>query len=452
MSVYVFLGPTLPVDEARRILDARYLPPVAMGDVYAAAEAGPDAIAIVDGFFEQTPAVWHKEILYALSKGIRVFGSSSMGALRAAELHAFGMEGIGRVFQGFRDGEWEDDDEVAVVHGPAEAGFRVLSDAMVNIRLGLKRAEAAGLVAAQTSRGLERLAKDLFYPTRSWSAVLDAGRAAGLPASELDRLAAFVRREKPDQKREDAVALLEHIARERTAGLRSHEPAFELEPTVFWTRLTTVAQRVAGDTTPTPLGASAERVRRHVRAIERHGKDRFCGALLLHLVTAEARRLGLAIPSLAVALERFRRARGLTSAASLQEWMARHHVSRQRCAEIAEVEMLRDALLEHHADAVDSWVPAELQRRGEWGDLVERVERKWKCLEARGIQNPTVADTGVPVDEVLRWHQSRGEAIHTDLDAHARERGFDGARPFVTEVLAEYIAQHPDLAGTAENA
>ena len=32
------------------------------------------------------------EVLYALANGVRVFGASSMGALRAAELHAFGME------------------------------------------------------------------------------------------------------------------------------------------------------------------------------------------------------------------------------------------------------------------------------------------------------------------------------------------------------------------------
>ena len=31
--IYVFLGPTLPIPEARKILDAQYLPPASMGDV-----------------------------------------------------------------------------------------------------------------------------------------------------------------------------------------------------------------------------------------------------------------------------------------------------------------------------------------------------------------------------------------------------------------------------------
>src|SRR5947209_16461006 len=124
MSVYVFTGPTLSAEEARTVLDAVYLPPVSQGDVYRVSFRRPTAIGIIDGYFERIPAVWHKEILWAMSHGIHVFGSASMGALRAAELEAFGMEGVGAIFEAYRDGRLEDDDEVAVVHGPADVGYR----------------------------------------------------------------------------------------------------------------------------------------------------------------------------------------------------------------------------------------------------------------------------------------------------------------------------------------
>src|SRR5258706_16458010 len=126
MSIFVFLGPTLAVAEASRILDATYLPPVAMGDLYDLMKREPEmprVIAIIDGLFETVPAVWHKEILFALSQGVHVIGSSSMGALRAAELHSFGMKGIGKIFEAYRDGVLDADDEVAVVHGDASSGF-----------------------------------------------------------------------------------------------------------------------------------------------------------------------------------------------------------------------------------------------------------------------------------------------------------------------------------------
>src|SRR5207248_2029284 len=135
-DVYVFLGPSLSVAAAEAILDANYLPPVSVGDVCALVldREPPFAIGIVDGLFEQVPAVWHKEILYAISRNVLVFGAASMGALRAAELHQFGMIGVGNVFAAYRDGIYEEDDEVAVAHAPAEHGYRPLSEAMVNLR------------------------------------------------------------------------------------------------------------------------------------------------------------------------------------------------------------------------------------------------------------------------------------------------------------------------------
>ena len=65
------------------------------GDLYRAARGGARVIGLVDGVFEDRPTVWHKEILWALDRGVRVLGAASLGALRAAECAPFGMEGVG---------------------------------------------------------------------------------------------------------------------------------------------------------------------------------------------------------------------------------------------------------------------------------------------------------------------------------------------------------------------
>src|SRR5438270_5415666 len=70
VTVFVFTGPTISAADAGCVLDAVYLPPVSQGDVYRVGLEKPLAIGIVDGYFEQVPAVWHKEILWALSEGI----------------------------------------------------------------------------------------------------------------------------------------------------------------------------------------------------------------------------------------------------------------------------------------------------------------------------------------------------------------------------------------------
>ena len=122
MTVIVFAGPSLPPADRDSFPDVEFRAPVGQGDVWRAIEDGPSAIGIIDGYFEGVPSVWHKEILLALSKGIPVAGAASMGALRAAELDTYGMTGIGAIYEAYRDGVYEDDDEVAVLHGPAETG------------------------------------------------------------------------------------------------------------------------------------------------------------------------------------------------------------------------------------------------------------------------------------------------------------------------------------------
>src|SRR3546814_645907 len=151
-----------------------------------------------------------------MAEGIHVFGSASMGALRAAELSAFGMEGVGAIFEAYRDGLVEDDDEVAVIHGPAELGYVAASDAMVNIRPTLARAEAAGIVGPAVRSALERLAKEMFYADRSYPHLLSRGLEEGLPKVELDRLRAWLPDGKVDRKRDDALAML-RVMRERLA-------------------------------------------------------------------------------------------------------------------------------------------------------------------------------------------------------------------------------------------
>jgi len=219
MSVFVFLGPTLARAEAARILDASFLPPVRAGDVYRlVSRFRASAVGIVDGYFQWAPPVWHKEILWAIGRGVHVFGAGSMGALRAAELAPFGMHGVGRVFEAYREGRlgpdkepFEDDDEVAVVHGPQELSYVAASEAMVNIRCTLARAAEEGVIADATHRALVATAKATFFPERDYARLLAQGRVSGLPEGELAVLECWLPSGQINQKRLDALAMLEEM-------------------------------------------------------------------------------------------------------------------------------------------------------------------------------------------------------------------------------------------------
>lgn len=210
MSVVVFSGPSLsPVQAQEAFPEAECLGPAAQGSFLEALARGPQAICLVDGVFEGEPAVTHKEILWALSKGVAVFGAASMGALRAVELAPFGMVGRGTVFGEFMEGRLEDEDEVAVAHASAEHGYRAGSDAMVSVRATLTRARDAKVAVDADIDHLIEEAKRTFYAERDlWQIVRRVGASADLGAlkSWLKQSANWV-----DVKRADALELLAYV-------------------------------------------------------------------------------------------------------------------------------------------------------------------------------------------------------------------------------------------------
>jgi hypothetical protein len=194
-------GPSLSAPDARDLLpDATILPPARQGDIYRATrDYRPRVIALIDGRFVTVPAVWHREILWAMAeRGVRIYGAASMGALRAAELGTYGMVGIGKIYESYRSGRYapfgdpfEDDDEVAVRHGPPETGCIPVSYAMVDVRETLAVAEAAGLIGPAIRDQLAAVMKRLHFPERSIARLVQA--AAALPKGKGAALAAWLR-------------------------------------------------------------------------------------------------------------------------------------------------------------------------------------------------------------------------------------------------------------------
>jgi hypothetical protein len=174
----VFLGPTLPAAEAAAMLQATYLPPAEQGSIVRAVRAySPQAIVLIDGAFGKVPAVRHKEILWALARGIPVFGAASMGAIRAAELARFGMRGHGFIYRWYARTFLADDDEVAVAMSPPELGSAALSEALVNIRLTLRHAARVGVLPAEPRRMLEQLARQTHFVDRLYPRLLAEARS-----------------------------------------------------------------------------------------------------------------------------------------------------------------------------------------------------------------------------------------------------------------------------------
>ena len=214
-QIVVFLGPTLARDEASSILEATYLPPADQGAVfYAVEELAAEAVLLIDGVFCEVPAVRHKELLWALSKRIPVLGAASMGALRAAELAAFGMIGVGLIYRWYRATAFADDDEVAVGMTPVSLPATACTDALINIRIMLRRAMAAGLIDESARIRLLEIARSIPFTQRTYDRLFTEARSV-LPRTErriIQLLERWISANKFDQKRADAIQLLRLVA------------------------------------------------------------------------------------------------------------------------------------------------------------------------------------------------------------------------------------------------
>ena len=464
MNACVFVGPTLPPDDAAATLDAIYMPPVQQGDVYRVAmRHRPRAIGIVDGYFEHVPSVWHKEILWAMAEGIHVFGSASMGALRAAELAAFGMRGVGRIFQAYRSGVFEpyrdevfeDEDEVAVVHGPADAGYAVLSEAMVNIRTTLAAAESAGIIGADTRDGLVRIAKQLFYPERSWQRILDSG-TRGLPEGEIQELRGWLPGGRVNQKRDDALAMLAVMRDVLTADPTPARVTYVFQRSEMW-------QRAVADMAAEEYNGSREVQHEalfdELRLAGTYAEARRAG-VLRWVGLRECARQGLAeSPEGRRAAEReFRNRFAISGRRDIDRWLAENDLNDSGRAQLIADEVRLRQLDRALGPLAAAHLVSHLRATGQYAHYAARAQEKARVLGRTGGDSKMDAPTRL---RLALWYFERrlGGRMPDDLDEYAASRGFADTEAFYRALWREYryltaggAGGEPDGIGAAASA
>jgi len=199
----LFAGPSLyGHDYDATGLDVR--PPARQGDIHRAVRDGADAIGLIDGVFGFVPSVWHKEILFALTQGVRVLGGGSLGALRAAECASFGMEPVGEIANAYLNSVRYEDADVCLAHAPGELGFMPLSEPLVDVEASVANLLEQDCIRDDQAWAWLDAARDLYFADRTVEAMLEH---AGLPAA----LADDYRRHRVGVKSRDALELVQRL-------------------------------------------------------------------------------------------------------------------------------------------------------------------------------------------------------------------------------------------------
>jgi hypothetical protein len=426
MSAVVFVGPTLPRADAESVLqEVVYLPPARQGDVFRAVRKyRPRAVGLIDGAFRDVPAVWHRELLWAMQAGVHVWGAASMGALRAAELAPFGMRGVGCIFAAYRDGRWgddptpfEDDDEVAVIHAPADAGAAPLSDAMVDLRATLDRAMAEGVIDPDTSRHLSARMKALHFPERSFARL--AAEAADDPRTAA--LADWLRINKVSQKRLDACALLREMGALLQADPPPFHSTFRFEHALVWEQF---------------LRTVPELEETELLVLEELRLDpvsyRAAEAAALGRIQAED-----AAPDLAAVLDRFRTRLGLWRRADLDAWMERNALDAAGLERLLRREAALDAARRDAGPALRTAILEHLRLSDQFAPLHARAQAKRRALASP----PPLAPAGPAASAALDWYFTRklGLPLPRSVAAWAREHGWSDEQSLTASVWQDYL-------------
>jgi len=362
---------------------------------------------------------------------VRVYGAASMGALRAAELDAFGMRGVGDVYRAYADGVLEDDDEVAVAHAGAEHGFRALSDAMVDVRATLAAAVAAGVVAGATADLLLARVKSTFYAGRALAAALDRGN------EEHDRLRAWLPDGRVERKREDALELLQAMRRDLDDGYGPMRPAWTLQRTRYWEEARRSVELASGDDQGPMADAALEAVLDEARLDpDAYGRlaDR---SLLTALARSAAATAGVDVSPWAqeAAVEEERRARGLLEPEDLDMWLDGHDLDRTDLPEVARrlavLRWARDA----HRDAVAGEMALAVRSDSAYARLVGRAERKGDAVASLPSDRATPGD-----GELVGWYfrERLGREVPVALDAWATANGWRHVAELVRALRREW--------------
>lgn len=210
----LFIGPSL-FGEVPDLTGISVRSPAKQGDIARAVLDGANAIGLVDGYFDAVAAPWHKEILFALARGVTMLGSSSMGALRAAECAAFGMLPIGVIAQEYCSGVLDDDAAVAICHGPEELGYPPLTEPLVNVKPTLDRLRSLQLISEPEHLRIWERASHLHFKDRSIEALI--------PSQERMEILAAYRQHRVNRKAEDALLLISEL--KHCAAASSPRPA-----------------------------------------------------------------------------------------------------------------------------------------------------------------------------------------------------------------------------------
>lgn len=208
----IYLGPSLSINKAKKIIDAEFRPPAKKGDfINLNLLTERRDIVLIDGVFLQEYPPSPIEVFQVINNtNFKVYGAASIGALRAVELEKFGMKGIGKIFGFFKQNIINSDDEIAVTF---DSNYNLLSEAMIDIRYNIFLSWKLGIIDKETKQMMVNLAKRLYFPFRTYENIIKKSCLL-FPSKEkyISKFSNYISMNKVSLKELDAIHALQYMS------------------------------------------------------------------------------------------------------------------------------------------------------------------------------------------------------------------------------------------------
>lgn len=88
---------------------------------------------------------------------------------------------------------------------------------------------------------------------------------------------------------------------------------------------------------------------------------------------------------------------------------------------------------------------------GHYAALLRRAREKHAYLRASGMEEPSLTDTGLTRDELVRWYfaQRLGRTVPEDLGRYAEDLGYKHPGALLATLVREYLWSIPGRSGPA---
>jgi hypothetical protein len=312
----------------------------------------------------------------------------------------------------------------------------------VNVRKTFQIARERGIISGQTEEVLVEIGSLIHYPDRTYEAILQQWKDTNPALDDLHALEAFIKEDRVDLKREDAIQVLEKIT-ELSDSNKPFVANFDLNHTIYLEGLLDSDQSAE---CPNGIKVTYEDFVNYARLEWDDFPQVIDEVITNSLILAFAREKDIALSESEreTYLETYRYFHELHTDVDLEDWAGRNGLSLDDLIQVIDdwglIQKMKRKFLKPDNRAI-IW---QLQMDGRYGSLADLVGR----IEQDVLSGVSTPGNSVDEGQLLNYFRdTQGLPLDADVYKHAEEMGFNSQTALMLVLIKSYLYYKSKIEG-----